>query len=172
MNPLDFWPRFHIVVLGIAFFFTLHLLFPISIWTFISHFLFGLLFPFFYLDFCFPFLFGLLFRGISRHFEHFETFRDISIFFRSYQSRSDFGFLPIFFTKMNHTKISSFYWKHFKIYIPKKFYFPWKGFEHYSSEHFLQISRTICLQSLAELIKRQKILTYNKLYRNWGYDWP
>ena len=67
----------------------------------------------------------------------------------------------IFFTKMNYTKISSFYWKHFKIEIPKTFYFPWKGFEHYSPEHFLQISR-----SLAELIKRQKILTYNKLYRN------
>ena len=83
-----FWRRFHIVVLGMTFFFlffirsfTFHilfgLLFPFSIWTFISlfyldfyfPFLFGLLFPFslwtfislFYLNFYFPFLFGLLF---------------------------------------------------------------------------------------------------------------
>ena len=63
-----------------CFFFTLHLLFPISIWTFISHFLFGLLFPFFYLDFYLPFLFGLLFRDISNISRHFEIFRSFSIF--------------------------------------------------------------------------------------------
>jgi hypothetical protein len=48
------------VVLGIAFFLTLHLLIPISICTFISLFLFVLLIsPFFldFLDFYFPFLF-------------------------------------------------------------------------------------------------------------------
>ena len=72
-----FWQRFHIVVLGMIFFFTSHLLFPFSFWTFISLFslefyfpiLFGLLIPFsiwtfislFYLDFYFPFLFGLFF---------------------------------------------------------------------------------------------------------------
>ena len=45
-----FWPRFYIMVLGIAFFPFIY--FTYSIWTFIS---------LFYLDFCFPFLFGLLF---------------------------------------------------------------------------------------------------------------
>ena len=57
-----FWPRFYIVVLGMTFFFLVSpiyffqflfgLLFPFSIWTFIS---------LFYLDIYFPFLFGLLF---------------------------------------------------------------------------------------------------------------
>ena len=61
-------------------FFTLHLLFPISIWTFISHFLFGLLFPFFYLDFYLPFLFGLLFP--------FSIWTFISLFFL-FSIRSD-----------------------------------------------------------------------------------
>ena len=68
-------------------FFTLHLLFPISIWTFIS---------LFYLDLNLPFLFGLLFRDISRHFEtfrdisrHFETFQDISRHFETFRSFFD-----------------------------------------------------------------------------------
>jgi hypothetical protein len=39
---LPFWPRFHILVLGMTFFLSAHLL------------------SIFYLDFCFPFLFGLL----------------------------------------------------------------------------------------------------------------
>ena len=66
-----FWPRFHIVVLGMTFFFlSLYPLiyFPYSIWTFISlfyldfyfPFLFGLLIPFSIWTFNFPFLFGLL----------------------------------------------------------------------------------------------------------------
>ena len=65
-----FWQRFHIVVLGIAFFLSAHffqflfgLLFSFFLWTFIFPFLFGLLFPFslwtfislFSLDFYFPF---------------------------------------------------------------------------------------------------------------------
>ena len=87
--PKDFWPRLYTVVLKIAFFFRSQLfshilfglLFPFSIWTFISLFyldfislfyldfyfsfysffsLFYLEFIFiFYLDFYFPFLFGL-----------------------------------------------------------------------------------------------------------------
>ena len=58
-----------------SFFFTLHLFFPYSFWTFIS---------LLYLDI----------RDISRHFEIFRSFPDL---FRSFQSRSDFGFLPNFF---------------------------------------------------------------------------
>ena len=68
-----FWPRFYIVVLGMTFFFSpiyffqffFGLLFPFSLWTFISlfsgdfYFLFGLLF--FLWTFIFPFLIGLLF---------------------------------------------------------------------------------------------------------------
>ena len=77
-----FWPRFYIVVLGIAFFFlTLHSLFTIFIWTFIS--------PFF-LEFYFPFLFGLLFQ----FFFNFLSFFFNSLFIRS---RSHFGFLPFFY---------------------------------------------------------------------------
>ena len=93
------------------------LLYPFSFWTFIS---------LFYLDFYFETFRDIsryieTYRDISRHFgtfrdisRHFETFRDISrhlktfqdisryfdlfsIFFRSFQSRSDFGFLPNFF---------------------------------------------------------------------------
>ena len=56
-----FWSRFYIVILGMTFFFSTNLLFPIFIWTFYFLFLFGLSFPFSILDFCFPFLFGLLF---------------------------------------------------------------------------------------------------------------
>ena len=80
---MTFWPRFHIVVLGMTFFFLYPLIyFPYSIWTFIS---------LFYLDFYLPFLFGLLFRDISRHFDLFSIF-PIS---------SDFGFLPNFFSQNN-----------------------------------------------------------------------
>ena len=76
-----FWSRFYIVVLGMTFFFSpiyffqflFGLLFPFSLWTFISlfsgdfYFLFGLLFPFSLWTFIslfsgdFYFLFGLLF---------------------------------------------------------------------------------------------------------------
>ena len=45
-----FWPRFYIMVLGIAFF--LHFIY-------FFQFLFGVLSPCFYLDFYFPFLFGI-----------------------------------------------------------------------------------------------------------------
>ena len=48
------------MVLGISFF-TLHLLFPISIWTFISLFLFGLLFQFFFIFF-FILFFSIIFQ--------------------------------------------------------------------------------------------------------------
>ena len=87
-NLLYFWPRFHIVVLGMTFFF------------FFSHFTFSN----FYLDFYFPFIFGLLapfyiwtFRDISRHF---ETFRDISRhfeIFRSFFDLSNRGLILDFF---------------------------------------------------------------------------
>ena len=75
----NFWLRFYIVVLGIAFFSGL---------IYFFHILFGLLFPFslwtsislFSLDFYFPFLFGLLF----------------SFFLWTFQLRWHFGFLPNF----------------------------------------------------------------------------
>ena len=68
-----FWPRFYIVVIGIAFFITLHLIFPIFTWIFISNFyldfyflfLFGHLLSFFYLDFYFHFQFGLFYLEFS-----------------------------------------------------------------------------------------------------------
>ena len=60
-------------VLRDDFFFTSHLLFPFSFWTFLS---------LFSLDFYFPFLFGLLFPFFLWTF---------------IQSRSHFGFLPNFF---------------------------------------------------------------------------
>ena len=84
-----FWPRFYIVVVGIVFFITLHLLFPISIWTFNSYFYLDLFpfsiwtfFPFFYLYFFifnsffhfFPFLF---YRGHILDF--FQMFFEILV---------------------------------------------------------------------------------------------
>ena len=79
------------------------LLFPFSIWTFIS---------LFYLDISRHFE---TFQNISRHFETFSRhFRDIlrhsdlfSIFFRSFQSRSDFGFLPKIFCCCCMCRVSS-----------------------------------------------------------------
>ena len=98
-------------------FFTTNLLFPISIWTFISLFSLDFYFPFslwtfislfstfIYLisqDFYFPFLFGLLFSLFSLEF----YFLFISLFSLDFhfpfslwtfiQSRSHFGFLPNF----------------------------------------------------------------------------
>ena len=99
------------------------LLFPFSFWTFISLFYLDFYFETFrdiskhietYRDISrhFETFWDILrhfetFRDISRHFEtypdilrHFETFQDISRhfdLFRSFQSRSDFGFLPNFF---------------------------------------------------------------------------
>ena len=87
-----------------CFFLTLHLLFPISIWTIISLFLFGLLFLF-YLDFYFPFLFGLLLPFLIWNFLFECEFQfEFQFFFISFshQSRSQFGFLPNFFTCENN----------------------------------------------------------------------
>ena len=83
------------MVLGMSFFFSTNLLFPIFLWAFISlflwtfilTFLFGLLLYLFSLDFYFPFLIGLLFPFYFL-FPFFWTF---------IQSRSPFGFLPFFF---------------------------------------------------------------------------
>ena len=62
--------------------------------------LFGLLFSLFYLDLCFPFQFGLLFPFsiwiFSILFQFFLFF--CSFIFLFIISRSDFGFLPIFFS--------------------------------------------------------------------------
>ena len=82
----NFWPRFHIVVLGMTFiFFVFFETFRDVSRHFETFWDNSRLFE--------------TFRDISRHFDlsrHFETFRDISIFFRSFQSRSDFRFLPNF----------------------------------------------------------------------------
>ena len=61
-NYACFRPRFFIVVLGMTFFFMLHILFPFYFWDFYFPFFFRLLFLFsfwtflslFYLDFLFP----------------------------------------------------------------------------------------------------------------------
>ena len=89
-----FWPWFYIVVLGIAFLnfrsFTFHILFgllyPFSLWTFVS---------LFCLDFHFPFLFGLFFSIFFNFF--LFLFYSISFQFLFIRSRSHFGFLPVFF---------------------------------------------------------------------------
>ena len=56
-------------------------------------------FSLFYLDFYFE-----TFRDISRYFDHF------SIFFQSFQSRSDFGFLPNFYIHESYLFLSSLLW--------------------------------------------------------------
>ena len=102
-----FWSRFYIVVLGIAFF--LRIIYfsqLISIWTFISLFLFGLIFPFYlwtfvsllYLDIYFLFHSGFLFPFYFWTFiSSFNSSVNSSFKFFSHQSGSHFGFLPIFF---------------------------------------------------------------------------
>ena len=87
----SFWPRFYIVVLGIAFFlfFRSHLLFP-----------FGLLFPFPIRTFPF-FSFFFLFSFFFFQFLFFNYFL-IPFFI---QSRSHFGFLPIFFSNIHIVEI-------------------------------------------------------------------
>ena len=76
-----FWPRFHIVVLGMTFFFLqplyffqflFGLLLPFSIWTFIS---------LLYLDFYFPFLFGHLFPFSIWNYFPFSIWTFISLLY-------------------------------------------------------------------------------------------
>ena len=67
------------------FFFPL-IYFPYSIWTFIS---------LFYLDFYLPFIFGILI--------FFRSLDLLSIFFRPFQSQSEYGFLPNFFQRRYYT---------------------------------------------------------------------
>ena len=95
LRILIFWPRFYIVVLGITFLlFTLHLLFLISIWTFISFFLLGLLYLFYVWTF-FPFFIWNLSSNSSCISISIRV--SILLYFFFNQSRSQFGFLPFFF---------------------------------------------------------------------------
>ena len=66
-----FWSRFYIVILGMTFFFSTDLLFPIFIWTFIS---------FFYLDFRFPFSIWTFISFLDFYFP-FRTNRDLILDF-------------------------------------------------------------------------------------------
>ena len=78
VSELFFWSQFYIVILGMTFFSSDNLLFPISIWT---------VFPLFYLDFYslfymdFYFFFGLLFL-----FKTFISFLDFSFLFWTFIS--------------------------------------------------------------------------------------
>ena len=71
VSKCGFWPRFYIVVIGIAFFLTLHLRSPISIWTFIPPFflnffpfsIISILFHFFFYSFSILFCMFLFYRS-------------------------------------------------------------------------------------------------------------
>ena len=90
-NFFYFWPRFHILVLGINFFYVTST-FSIFFLDFYSPFLFGLLFPFSISTFFISFPFFL-----STRFQFSFNFFFLFFFNSSFiQSRSHFGFLPNF----------------------------------------------------------------------------
>ena len=139
----DFWPRFYIVVLGIAFLISAHLLFPISIWTFIS---------LFTLDFYFPFFFGLLFSLFSLDFYSIAV--------------THLGFFQVFFFNSN-LLFSIFIWTFifpflFGLLFSLDFYFPfslWTFISLFSLDfysHFGFLPKKISLFELLHLFNFYK----------------
>ena len=101
-----FWPRFYIVVLGIAFFLR-HIYF--------FHILFGLLFPFplwtvislFYLDFYFLFYLGLLFPFLFSLPFYFPLFSILTFLSFSIWTFISFFYLDFYQIRSNQIKITN-----------------------------------------------------------------